>query len=644
MKTPDRTSEYIHRALRMIQGKEARTPKTPHARFSIVVCSNDDEKFNQLNENLKRVFSPAVQVIRIPDAHSLAEGYNRGLRAADGDICIFCHDDVEFLSDNIEALISEDLENADIVGVAGTTRLVGPSWITAGQPHIHGMVGHRQSNHGYVLSSYGLGRDPDVVENITALDGLFLALRKHVADNMAFDEIVFDDFHLYDLDYTYNAYRRGYKLVVDHRIHLIHDSSGRYDHTWHKYAQRFTRKYAELIHCGECQTSPLFKNLFSTSKEALLHAMKRQLQDLRISLSNRPDAFAAGTHVNLSGISGNDGLSLMGNSVNYLYVGDALQLASDKVKWMNEFHRVCQNGAIVELNMRWPIQQYPDQHNAWPYHSFFCFDTNQPGYLKFGRKKGFAGAFVLQKLRVVNEENQRRLQAIYQTIKSDVDGQSMAPISNDSKTISQNRRPQATRPPKFTIIIPHYQGVIDPKTFRRGVDSLLGQTCQDFEILCYHDGPLLEPQTDTKVSIHPTPRRFNDWGHSLRDIGINQANGEYILFFNPDNVMYPNLLETLSQGTKDILVFPIKMMGAQKVGSVLFYETPRNYLNSAVLTGNPVVYGQIDCMQFVMRRERWLEAGGWFDKRQNSDGYLYNLFAEEFDVEYLGDKPLAEHW
>jgi len=36
--------------------------------------------------------------VRIPDARSLAEGYNRGLRRARGDLLLFSHDDVRIVT------------------------------------------------------------------------------------------------------------------------------------------------------------------------------------------------------------------------------------------------------------------------------------------------------------------------------------------------------------------------------------------------------------------------------------------------------------------------------------------------------------------------------------------------------------------
>ena len=44
--------------------------------------------------------------------------------------------------------------------------------------------------------------------------------------------------------------------------------------------------------------------------------------------------------------------------------------------------------------------------------------------------------------------------------------------------------------PKFSIIVPHYDGVITDELFIEGMDSIESQTFRDFEVLIYHDGPM----------------------------------------------------------------------------------------------------------------------------------------------------------
>lgn len=166
--------------------------------------------------------------------------------------------------------------------------------------------------------------------------------------------------------------------------------------------------------------------------------------------------------------------------------------------------------------------------------------------------------------------------------------------------------------PLFSIICVHYQGVNSHDVFMRGYHSVARQSFKDFELLCYHDGPLLDTAVEFPVPVTCTSCRYGDWGHSLRDLGIRAATGEYILHFNADNVLYPDALETIAReihrsprlfdqagrplDTNDIVIFPVKMWNLIKFRNITWQRKgpPEHY---TVLTGIPPMLQYIDCMQ-----------------------------------------------
>ena len=211
--------------------------------------------------------------------------------------------------------------------------------------------------------------------------------------------------------------------------------------------------------------------------------------------------------------------------------------------------------------------------------------------------------------------------------------------------------------PRFSIIVVHYQPAVPHPIFCRGIASLRAQTFKDFEILCYHDGPLTDPSVQFPIPVRCTPTHHNDWGHSLRDLGIRQAAGDYLVHFNADNVLYPYALQAIASeiarparfedtdgkilDSDDIVIFPIAMFGYQRINN----STVRVKGNSGfytLLTGNPPMVNNIDCMQLVMKRALWLAEGGWSDKRSDSDGYLYERFARKYGYREVG-RVLGEH-
>lgn len=52
---------------------------------------------------------------------------------------------------------------------------------------------------------------------------------------------------MYDIDFSYTAYRAGLRLGVANDLNVLHRSWGRYDGTWSVYAERFNNKWKPLL-------------------------------------------------------------------------------------------------------------------------------------------------------------------------------------------------------------------------------------------------------------------------------------------------------------------------------------------------------------------------------------------------------------
>lgn len=247
----------------------------------------------------------------------------------------------------------------------------------------------------------------------------------------------------------------------------------------------------------------------------------------------------------------------------------------------------------------------------------------------------------------------------------------------------------------FTVIVTDYEPSVSRAFFRRKMACLAEQTCKDFEVLVYHDGPKAQSYEDDLggASMHPdtkfivTPTRAGDWGHTARDLGIRAAKGRWIIHTNADNIFYPNLIAVLKDMATDpqpwtfalpppsfpigvrtlvrwleerwgvklsetrvfessdpqILVYGIVMRGlvAMKRHHARVLETVHR--QGVIFGGVPVQYGSTDAMQLVMRRELWLAEGGWHDRAMDSDGLMYPEFARKYRVLPV-PHVLGEHW
>lgn len=249
--------------------------------------------------------------------------------------------------------------------------------------------------------------------------------------------------------------------------------------------------------------------------------------------------------------------------------------------------------------------------------------------------------------------------------------------------------------PLFTVIVTDYEPSVSRDHFRRKMASLAAQSCKDFEVLVYHDGPKAQSYAEDLggAPMHPatrfivTPERVGDWGHSARDLGIRAARGRWIIHTNADNVFYHNLIAVLKDMLDDckpwayalpplryplglrtltkwldrrwntdltaarafasadpqILVFGIVMRGlvAMKGNYTRVHEVAER--QGVIFGGVPVKYGATDAMQLVMRRDLWLAEGGWYNRAMDSDGLMYPEFARKYRVLPVPE-VLGEHW
>jgi hypothetical protein len=221
---------------------DASSPGPEAPSFSIIVCSIDPAKRERVRLHYESLLGGyEFEIVQIADAASLSEGYNRGLDQSTSDIVVFCHDDVEIISPDFANRLARLLGRHDVVGVAGTSKLISPIWVGAGWPHTHGCVAHDVDSGlatRFSVNCYGF----ETSAPIQALDGVFIAARRAVCEKIRFDQEIFDGFHLYDIDFSYRAYLAGYDVAVSWDILVKHESSGVFGEDWERYAGRFVRK------------------------------------------------------------------------------------------------------------------------------------------------------------------------------------------------------------------------------------------------------------------------------------------------------------------------------------------------------------------------------------------------------------------
>lgn len=109
--------------------------------------------------------------------------------------------------------------------------------------------------------------------------------------------------------------------------------------------------------------------------------------------------------------------------------------------------------------------------------------------------------------------------------------------------------PAGSPPKELTVICVAYKRY---RSLPVLIHSFLAQTLQNFKLIVIHDGPdaqmnaLLSPyreQYPDEFDFCFSEQRHNDYGHTLRDMGIQLADTDYLLITNDDNYYAPKFLE-----------------------------------------------------------------------------------------------------
>ena len=99
--------------------------------------------------------------------------------------------------------------------------------------------------------------------------------------------------------------------------------------------------------------------------------------------------------------------------------------------------------------------------------------------------------------------------------------------------------------PFFSVIIPAYNRAA---TLGAAIQSVLSQTCQDFEIVIVDDGSKDDPRSVALSFADPRIRFFakeNEGGGVARNTAIDLAVGRYIAPLDSDDIFLPHHLETM---------------------------------------------------------------------------------------------------
>lgn len=194
--------------------------------------------------------------------------------------------------------------------------------------------------------------------------------------------------------------------------------------------------------------------------------------------------------------------------------------------------------------------------------------------------------------------------------------------------------------PIITIITPTFKR--NTRILKRCIDSINSQTyphwrhliiADDKTLVGHVSDEIIEKYSSEKRQFIPLGHRSNNSGNSPRIFGISKIESEFTFFFDDDNVVFPNYLETCMDYFKTHPQIEMSICKIIHLGPLPAHLCPP----PKVLNGNPPVLQNIDTLQACIRSHivktyGWLETGVYL-----ADGYTLENFAKNCKYGYIDD-------
>lgn len=229
-------------------------------KFSFIICANDHLLLEESLHYINHLIIPEgydIDLLTIPDATCITQGYNEAMLVSDAKYKIYMHQDVFILNRNILGDLLSIFASDPQIGMVGMVgyEKVSPDGIMWNTERTGNIYMRRPQVPYPALSDYRYNITQDSYDFVAEIDGFFMATCRDLAWNT--EEL--DGWDFYDAFQSVNFLLNGNKIAVPRQRHpwCMHDDNRmlnlfHYDH----YRQIFLRKhegilgktYAEILH------------------------------------------------------------------------------------------------------------------------------------------------------------------------------------------------------------------------------------------------------------------------------------------------------------------------------------------------------------------------------------------------------------
>jgi GT2 family glycosyltransferase len=267
--------------------------------ITVITCNYNKSRIEPLKKNIGlKIGIEEYEVIFIDNSlnsKSIFEAYNEGAKQAKFDNLLFIHDDIEIHTNNFgRVLLEMNLPNLGVLGIAGSnykSKIPSPWWVSNFHQLPDGILFQYNIQHfkycAPELVSTGFSFE-QAIQEVLFIDGVFMFTKKDNWLKYPFDDINFNSFHFYDLDFSLGMRQLGKTNYVTNSILVEHFSSGSLNRDWIKSSSIFSNKWPMQMNICSLMSSQkiLLENLAIESRFRILLDNDLKYDSLKLLFKN----------------------------------------------------------------------------------------------------------------------------------------------------------------------------------------------------------------------------------------------------------------------------------------------------------------------------------------------------------------------
>ncbi len=223
--------------------------------ISIIICSRNSFDLQKVLLNVETTIGVEFEPVVIDNSngqYTIFEAYNLGINLSKGDLLCFMHEDIAFETQGWGKRVVEIFDsnlNLGLLGVAGSSYKpsVPSGWSfpeARTDTFYMNIVQHRKGSE--PSCTIYINPRNEALSKVVSVDGVWFCTTREVVKDIKFDDITFNNFHCYDIDFSLSVLQK-YDVAVTFEILIHHFSEGSFNDSWITETLKLHNKWNSIL-------------------------------------------------------------------------------------------------------------------------------------------------------------------------------------------------------------------------------------------------------------------------------------------------------------------------------------------------------------------------------------------------------------